>query len=92
MGRHPTEIDYYTGPLRGLAPRVANARYDEFFEFLGLLGECVENDSITDLGRGRPKLAKELSQTSIHLKKAATHMKRAWEISEPHMRGEYSKK
>jgi len=82
---HQSEIKDYPRPLGKLARELADLKYDVLAEFLREFSLCMEEDSQADLRRKRPKLAKELRETSKALSEAHEAVERAWRICEPHM-------
>ena len=82
---HPESVAGYSGSLAQLAGELGDLRYDALAEFLREFSEKLRRDAEADQGRGRPRLAGHLSEASRALADAATHIQKAWDVSEPHM-------
>jgi hypothetical protein len=82
---HRENVERYAGTLPELAADLGNLRYDALGQFLDLLAAKLESDAAADEGRGRRQLAAALRESSGQVAAAASAIRRAWQISEPHM-------
>ncbi|MGD1905188.1 MAG: hypothetical protein ACFB0C_04245 [Leptolyngbyaceae cyanobacterium] len=83
--KHPVTVSGFGGTSAELAEQIGNLQYDTLAELLDLLAQKVAKDADKDQGRGRVKLAQELSNCSNHLAVAAHHISKAWQICEPYV-------
>ena len=75
---HKENIEKYDGSMKELVEDIGNLKYDSLSDFLKMLSEKLERDSVEDADRLRYKL-------SLQLKEASHHIGEAWEISKPYM-------
>lgn len=83
MAHHADHIEGYS--LESLAEAMGDLRYDTLSELLYQLKCKLNKDSDADEGRGRPKLAKCLSEAAWSLGQASIELDKAWEICRPFM-------
>lgn len=84
--KHTKTVRHFTGTSKELAGEMGDLYYDALAELLALLADKMSADSLADHGRGRPKLAEELSACAEHLQAASQHILTAWMICAPHVR------
>ena len=84
--KHTSTVPGFAGSHEQLAVQIGDLYYDALAEFLDLLAAKMAADSKADAGRGRPKLAAELSGCAGHLTTAARHIDEAWRICRPHVK------
>lgn len=83
--KHTRCVERFDGTMVELAESIGDLYYDSLAEFLDRLSEKLARDAAADAGRNRPRLAKELSDTSRQVQEAAKHVREAWRICAPHM-------
>lgn len=84
--KHTSTVKGFDGNQELLAEQIGDFYYDSLAKFLEQLARKIAADSKADAGRGRPKLAAELSGCAEHLSLAARHIDEAWRICKPHVR------
>lgn len=83
---HDTKVPYYSDNWESLAAALGELRYKELAEFLGALSEKISRDSDKDCRGNRDKLAKQLSDAAINIKKAEVNILEAWGTCKPYMK------
>lgn len=82
---HKDNIEKYDGSLKQLAEDLGNLKYDALADFLHLLADKINQDSLTDKANGRKKLAIHLFGCGRKLKDAALDIDKAWDICKRYM-------
>jgi NurA-like 5'-3' nuclease len=80
---HTNTITKYNGTLEELVENIGDLYYDSLSEFLQLLSQKLEKDSIKDRERNRIKLANCLKSASENIKISASNINDAWKICKP---------
>ena len=83
--KHAREIAGYAENHKQLAEEMGDLYYDSLADLLRLLAEKLARDAVSDCGRGRPKLAAELSAAAADLQRASERIGSAWGICAPHV-------
>ena len=84
--KHTNTITKYNGTLEELAENIGDLYYDSLSEFLQLLSQKIEKDSLKDRERERIKLANFLKEASENIKNSASNISDAWDICEPYIK------
>lgn len=79
---HTKTIVNYNGSMEELVENIGDLYYDSLSEFLQLLSQKLEKDSIKDRERNRIKLADCLKSASENIKTSASNINDAWGICE----------
>jgi NurA-like 5'-3' nuclease len=83
---HTNTITKYNGTLEELAENIGDLYYDSLSEFLQLLSQKLEKDSLKDREKERIKLANSLKEASENIKNSASNISDAWDICEPYLK------
>ena len=94
MSTHPSKL---TGQLEGmsikeLALQVSQLRYDTLADFISDLATNLGNDGVKDKAAGRQILGACLHNATRSLRKVEVEIVEAWEVCEPFMEGDETKK
>jgi len=84
--KHTKTIVNYNGSMEELVENIGDLYYDSLSEFLQLLSQKLEKDSIKDRERNRIKLADYLKSASENIKTSASNINDAWKICKPFMK------
>lgn len=82
---HSREVSGYEGQIEDLGQIIARLTYDQATACLQAMSDELNRQALADQSRGRPKLAKRLTQTHLSLEQAIHHLSQAWRISAPHL-------
>lgn len=82
---HKTEIKGFD--LKDLSEEIGNLRYDALQEFLLLLSDKLNRDSISDAKKNRTLLSTSLLDASDALWEASHYIQDSWNISKDKMNG-----
>lgn len=84
--KHKKTITNYSGTMTELVEDIGDLYYDSLTDFLNLLSEKLEKDSLKDRERNRIKLANFLKSASENIKQASSTLDDAWKICKPFMK------
>ena len=83
--KHKKTITNYSGTMTELVEDIGDLYYDSLTDFLNLLSEKLEKDSLKDRERNRIKLSNFLKYASENIKQASSNIDDAWKICKPFM-------
>lgn len=78
---HPTKLKGYKD-FEKLTDDLSRLRYDKLAEFLELLSEKLQTDSINDYDANKLRLSSALQNASCYVYEAFNYIKEAWKICE----------
>ena len=92
MARHPEVVDGFDGPIKLLAKRVCEMRYDQLSLFFGYCAMELIKQSNADMRRGRKRLAVLLTASAGISSTLQSKLGEIVRLCAPHMKCEFSEK